>query len=573
MARRSSLVLLFAFVSGCVIGDDRDRPIQVTIGREVDASRGAVVCVEENAARIGAQVLGRGGNAVDAAVAVAFALAVTWPEAGNIGGGGFMLTSFQGRERFFDYREVAPRAATSTMFLRPDGSVDVDAIDHSYRGVGVPGTVAGLELAHRELGSLPWSELVAPAIALARNGFTVSPALEKSIASVREVLAKNAESARIFLGRDGTGMRAGEWLVQPDLARSLERIARDGAAGFYAGDTAKLLVGDSERNGGILTLADLSDYAARERAPLRARYRGHEVIGAPPPSSGGQVVLSSLLRLEHFDLGGLELGDPRELHLLLESQRRAFLDRARFLADPDYHEVDLARLLSAEHAKETADSIDPASATRSDELAAGLDGTLSDENEHTTHFSIVDRAGNAVANTYTLEQSWGSKIVAKGTGILLNDEMGDFNPKPGSSTRKGRIGTAPNGIAPGKRMLSSMCPLIVKDEQGALLFVGGTPGGRTIPSTMLRVVTALIDHRASPRVALDAGRVHHGLFPDVARVEAQVSEESRHVLATFGHELDVVERQGDCHAIAREGATLRAFADSRIAGTAAAPIE
>lgn len=571
---------LLAFVVGLVVGcttnaglDRRDRA-RIEVGHSVDATLGAVVCVEPQAAWIGAGVLADGGNAIDAAIATAFALAVTWPEAGNIGGGGFMLVRLEdGEAGFIDYRETAPSRASPTMFLKPDGSIDLDAIDHGWLGVGVPGTVAGLALAHEKYGTKPWSELVAPAARLARDGFVVSPTLAASIANARALLAKNDESARIWLRPDGSPRQAGEHVALRDLADSLDAIAADGARAFYRGEIARRIVADSRANGGLHSLEDFANYRAVLREPLRGTYRGHEILAAPPPSSGGQILLSALNQIEAFDeakaAAFARWGTAGELHLLAETLKRAFLDRYRFLGDPDFVTVDVAAWTAKERGVELASTIDPSRATPSLELAGDLDGTLSREGEHTTHFSVVDAQGNAVSNTYTLEQSWGSKITAKGTGILMNDEMGDFNAKPGVSTTKGRIGTTPNLAAPNKRMVSSMCPVIVTKE-GELILVAGSPGGRTIPSTVLRIVTAIIDHGLPADAALAATRVHHALFPDVLRVEETLADVEIEALRARGHAIERVAKQGDAHLIVRERGVRIAIADSRIDGAAAA---
>lgn len=580
LRRVVALVLFSSGGFGCSVTKHspavvEESAIEISVARELDASNGAVVCVEPEAARIGARVLADGGNAVDAAIATAFALAVTWPEAGNVGGGGFMLVRFQnGDAGFIDYREVAPSRASPTMFLRPDGSIDFEAIDHGWLGVGIPGTVAGLAMAHERYGSRPWTELVKPAAAIARRGFPISKALARSIASARPELAKNAESARIWLREDGTTREEGERVVLLDLANSLDAIAEGGARAFYEGVIAQKIVADSSAHGGLHTLEDFAKYEAVFREPLRGTYRGFDILAAPPPSSGGQILLSALNQLEALeDSSQLQLarmGTADELHLHAEALRRAFLERYRFLGDPDFVAVDIERVISKERGRELAVSIDPLRAALSRELAGDLDGTLRYESEHTTHFSVVDAMGNAVANTYTLEQSWGSKITAAGTGILMNDEMGDFNAKPGESTQTGRIGTSPNLAEPGKRMLSSMCPLIMTKD-GELELVAGSPGGRTIPSTVLRVVTGIVDHGMSAREVLSVPRVHHALFPDVLRVENALVESEVELLRSRGHTIERVSKQGDAHVIVRESETLRAIADTRIDGAAATP--
>ena len=539
---------------------------------------GVVVSVDPIASAVGAEVLGRGGHAVDAAVAVAFALAVTWPEAGNVGGGGFMLIrSDGGKAVCVDYREMAPAAAHARMFLDETGEVDRYHVRLGYRPVGVPGTVAGLWAAHQRFGRLAWRELVAPAIELASSGFEVREPLLRSIEKATE-LRDDAEAARIFVRPDGVPVEVGTRLVQADLARSLRAIADGGPDAFYRGWIAERIVAASRAAGGLHTMDDFAAYRAVERTPLRASYRGFEILAAPPPTGGGAILMESLKQLEGFPLSDLDVGSAAELHLLAETLRRSFLDRALHLGDPDFAPFDVDSLLTDSHAATRRDTIDPIRATRSDDLAGDLAGTLPPEGESTTHFSVVDTDGNAVSNTYTLEESWGAKLVAPGTGIVLNNEMHDFNVTPGRSTRSGRVGTAPNTIEPRKRMLSSMCPAIVvkPDEPGRPArpwLVLGSPGGRTIPSTVLRVVTGVIDHGLSPVDAVELTRVHHQLYPDRITVEESVSADAVARLSDMGHEVRTRERQGDCHAIGVDPASGRMLgvADGRRDGGAAAP--
>lgn len=543
----------------------------VVVASSAPATDGAVVCVEPLAASAGARVLADGGNAIDAAVATALALAVTWPEAGNLGGGGFMLVRLaDGTSSFVDYREKAPNAAGPDLFLDEQGEVDPHHVRLGFRPVGVPGTVAGLALVHDRFGRLPWARLVQPAIQLAEAGFKVSPALATSIASAARELALCDRARAVFLHPDGSPLEEGERLRQVDLAWSLKRIAAMGRDAFYTGMIARRIVADSEKRGGILQLEDFQAYEAVVREPLSGTYRGYEVIAGPPPTGGGAILLESLNQLEQFELGRLEPGSARELHLLGEVLRRAFLDRALHLGDSDFVAVPLDRLVSKEHALGLAAGIDPHRASTSDSIAGDLAGTLLPaESDSTTHFSVIDRDGNAVSNTYTLEESWGAKVVASGTGIVLNNEMHDFNVQPGVSSRAGRVGTAPNLIAPGKRMLSSMCPVILtRDRQ--LFLVAGSPGGRTIPSTVLRVVTAVIDHRLHPADAVRLARVHHGLYPDLLSIEERASIATVRSLESMGHSIRRRRRQGDCHVIGRHPDTGRfiAVADDRLAGAA-----
>ncbi len=563
----SALVALLA-LAGCQSAD-------IVIGRDLDAAGGAVVSVEPLASATGARALARGGNAVDAAIATAFALAVTWPEAGNVGGGGFMLIRAPGgRALFIDYREKAPRAAEASMFLGPDGKVDKNATRLGYRCAGVPGTVAGLWLAHQLYGDLDWAELVLPAADLAEGGFEVSAELAASSARHARELALCEETRRIFLAPDGLPLRAGDWLCQPDLARSLRLIALDGRRTFYEGELARQIVAGARTQGGILTLEDFRRYEAVVRRPLTGSYRGCRVLAGPPPTSGGQVLIECLNQLDGFDLAALPAGDAAELHLLAEVLQRAFLDRALHLGDPDFVSDPLGAILDQEYGRRLGAGIDPERATPSDRLAGDLGGTLLPaEGESTTHISVVDRHGCAVANTYTLEESWGAKVVAAGTGILLNNEMADFNPQPGRSDRDGQIGTRPNVIEPEKRMLSSMCPVIV-ERDGELLLVAGSPGGRTIPASVLRVVTGIVDRGLSPAEAVALIRVHHGLYPDRLRIEKAAPAEVKQRLAGMGHALEEREFLGDCHVIGRDPSSgrLRAVADHRRLGAAAAVV-
>jgi gamma-glutamyltranspeptidase/glutathione hydrolase len=500
-----------------------------------------VVAVSPAGAEVGREVLKQGGNAVDAAVATAFVEAVTWPQAGNIGGGGFMLIYPGGKAEpiVIDYRETAPQAAAKTMFTKKDDG-------YSAKAVGVPGTVAGLALAHARFGKLPWKDVVAPAAKLAADGFAIDEALASSLNSV-VASSKDFPELRRVLGKDGGEGRwkAGDRLMQKDLAKTLQRIADNGADGFYQGETADLLAAQMKDGGGIITKEDLASYKAKERAPIHGTYRGYDVYGPPLPSSGGICLIEMLNMLENFDLRKQGRWSPETLHLMIETMRRAYCDRARYLGDQDFVKIPDS-LTSKEYAKKLADGIDRDKATPSADLAKGI--PLAAEGESTTHFSIIDADGMAVSNTYTLEQSYGTRIMLKGAGFLLNNQMTDFNWFPGETTAKGQIGTEPNQIAPGKRMLSSMTPTIVAKD-GKVLLVTGSPGSRTIINTVLCVVVNVIDFDMDARSAVDAPRLHHQWFPDEARFEGATEyPEAVKRLKEMGHVV-VGGKQGDAHTI------------------------
>jgi len=492
----------------------------------------AVASESALASAVGARILERGGNAVDAAVATAFALAVTLPIAGNLGGGGFLVAWAGDRAggTCFDFRETAPRAATERMFLDGEGRYDRERHHWSILSVGVPGSVAGLRLAHDRVGKMPWPDLVQPAVELAERGFPVSRGLAESLSEVLPSMAKYPASMAQF-SREGKPLRPGEILRQPDLARTLGRIRNLGADDFYRGETAGLIVAEMERLGGIVRKEDLQEYYAVERKPVQGTYRGYEVLSMPPPSSGGVALIEMLNILEGYDLAAPGLRSARETHLIIESMRRAYADRALHLGDPDRVEVPVGRLISKEHARELRATIRPDRASRSSPTVF----RWTSEGSQTTHLSVIDRNRMAVSLTTTLEQAYGSRIVVPGAGFLLNNEMGDFNPVPGSTDEKGRIGTPPNLVAPGKRMLSSMTPTIVVRD-GIPVLVVGSPGGRTIINTVLQVVLDVLDHGVPIQDAVDLPRFHHQWLPD--RVSAEVrcfSPETRKALEELGH--------------------------------------
>ncbi len=524
---------------------------QVPTDLGVPGRQGVVVTASDIASDIGAAVLGRGGTAVDAAVATAFAMAVTYPTAGNIGGGGFMVVRLpDGSATAFDFRERAPGKSTPTMYLDAEGNINRRLTAAGYLAPGVPGTVRGLALAHSRFGKLPWRDVVMPAADLARNGFRVSASLASGLN--REVggpMAPFPGSVAAY-GKPGGGQWAdGDTLVLGDLAKTLTAIAMDGPDTFYTGWIADLIEKDMAANGGLITKADLAAYQAKERAVMRGTFLGYDIISMPPPSSGGTALIEMLNMLEALGIQRLERLSAEAVHLTTEARRRAFLDRARFLGDPDFVEVPVARLTSKSHAREHIASIDRTKASSSAELGKDIVTAGIEESDETTHFSVADREGMAVALTYTLEGGYGSHLVIPGTGFLLNNEMGDFNKKPGTTNLTGDIGTPANLIAPGKRMLSSMTPVIVARD-GRLVLVTGSPGGRTIINTSLDVVLGVTAWGLTGREAVDAPRMHHQWMPDRLSIETDgVSDEVLAALTALGHDVRMGGRQGSAQSI------------------------
>jgi gamma-glutamyltranspeptidase/glutathione hydrolase len=504
-----------------------------------------VVSATELASRVGADILEAGGNAVDAAIATGFALAVTHPSAGNIGGGGFMVIRFpDGTSTVFDYREKAPLAAHPEMFLDENGEYSREIHHSSYRSVGVPGTVAGFVKAHETYGELEWEQLVQPAVALARDGFEMMPGLARSLEYAIERMEPYPVSVAQF-SKDGEPYEAGELFRQPDLAGTLERIMREGRAGFYAGETARLIAEEMERGGGLITEEDLARYEAHEREPIRGSYRGYDLISMPPPSSGGTALIEMLNILEGYDISEMGHNSPEYIHHLVEAMRRAYRDRATFLADADFAEVPIERLTSKEYASQLRETINVAHAGRS----TPEDVNLPYESTETTHYSVVDANGMAVAVTYTLESGYGSKITVAGGGFLLNNEMGDFNGRPGLTDSTGLIGTDPNLARPEQRMLSSMTPTILSKD-GQLVAVVGSPGGRTIINSVLQVVLNLADFEMGIQEAVDAPRLHHQWLPDMVRFEERgAMVEAQAALEQMGHSVEVRGTQGRTNCI------------------------
>ena len=517
----------------------------------VPSTQGLVVCVSAPACDAGAAVLSRGGNAVDAAVATAFALAVTHPSAGNIGGGGFMIVRTpSGDVTAFDYREKAPLQATPTMYLGADGNIDGSLTRAGYLAPGVPGSVRGLEAAHRKFGKLPWRDVVTPGVTLAEQGFELSPALARSLNAELPRMSGFPASVKAY-GKPGGGeWAAGDRLVLIDLGRALRAIATDGADAFYKGWIADRMAADMQANGGLITRKDLATYQAKIRKPIKGSYKGFEIVSMPPPSSGGVALVEMLNILEPLDLKSKGLLTAPALHAQIEAMRRAYLDRARHLGDPDFSSIPIDRLTSKSHARAVAASIETDKASKSAELGKDiLTAITTPEPDETTHYSVIDRHGMAVATTTTLEGGFGSHVVVAGAGFLLNNEMGDFNKKPGFTSSGGDIGTSANVIAPGKRMLSSMTPTIVT-KNGKVVLITGSPGGRTIINTVLTVVLGVTEYGLSGSEAVALARLPHQWMPDRVTVEKDgVPQETIDRLRAMGHLVEVATRQGDAHSI------------------------
>ncbi|MCE9602786.1 MAG: gamma-glutamyltransferase [Gemmatimonadetes bacterium] len=523
---------------------------------ELVSTTGVVVSAHHLASDAGAAMLAKGGNAVDAAVATAFALAVTHPSAGNIGGGGFMVIRLaDGTATTIDYREKAPAKATATMYVDKKGRIAWAATDSGWRAPGVPGTVRGLAMAHGKFGKLPWAAVVMPAVQLAEQGFELSGPFANDLnEAVAKFLAPFPASVAAY-GKPGGGKwAAGDTLRLPQLGRALRAISEGGPDAFYTGWIADSIDAQMRAHGGLIGRTDLAAYKAVEREPVRGSFNGYDLIAMGPPSSGGMVMMLTLNQLEALGIAGRKRGDAMTLHLRIEAARRTYLDRARWLGDPDFTEIPLARLLSKEYARELAAGIDTAHASSSAELGKDI-LTPAAESRQTTHFSVVDAEGNAVSNTYTIEGWYGSGVVV--AGFLLNNEMGDFNKKPGFTDQGWAIGTPANVIAPGKRMLSSMSPVIVT-QGGALRLVTGSPGGRTIPNSVLNVVLGVTAFGEGVRAAVDAPRIHHQWMPDTASFEAgAATPEVLTALRAMGHAIkeEPARSQGDAHSILYDAAT------------------
>ena len=535
------------------------------------AKNGMVASQEALASEIGLQILKDGGNAVDAAVAVGFALAVTLPRAGNIGGGGFMMIydAKTGKTVALDYREKAPLKAHKDMYLGTDGEADSELSRYHGLAVGVPGTVAGLVTALEQFGSMPLDKVMAPAINLAKNGIEVTPGLSDSLNALENRLKKWPSTAKVFFKPDGSAYEVGERLYQPELAKSLKLIASQGKDGFYQGKTAEQIVKAVNDAGGIMNMQDFADYKAIMREPVRGTYRGYEIASMPPPSSGGAHIVQILNILEGYPLKDYGQNSAQTIHLMSEAMQLAYADRAEYLGDSDFIDVPLSGITSKSYAQKLRAKIDPNKATPASQIKP--DNPVPYESDETTHFSIIDKYGNAVANTYTLNFSYGTGLVAEGTGILLNNEMDDFSAKAGVPNAFGVVGSDANAIAPGKRMLSSMAPsLLIKDKQIELVI--GTPGGSTIFTSIFQVINNLYDYKLPLAEAVAAPRFHHQLLPkDQITMEpyAQLSPDVQQALVDKGYKLVTQSWSlGDIQAIKVTNGQVEAAADPRSRGVA-----
>ena len=535
----------------------------------VPAEHGMVVAQEKLAARIGADILRQGGNAVDAAVATGFALAVTYPRAGNIGGGGFMVIHLAERNEdvTIDYRETAPAATKSDIFLGSDGKPDIAKSRDSALAIGVPGTVAGLAIALDKYGSGKFSlaDVVKPGLALAANGIEISDDIADTLPFFRKRIERWSSSTKVFSRPDGTPLREGDVLIQRDLAATLTAIVEQGPRGFYEGPVAEKLVKAIADAGGIMTTDDLKSYQPVIRAPVRGNYRGYDIVSMPLPSSGGTVLLEALNILEGFPMADMKQGSAASLHLIIEAMKRAYADRARYLGDPAYVNAPMAALIAKDYAARQRAGIDLDRATPADALAARPPR----EGSNTTHYSVVDSSGNAVSNTYTLNFPYGVGLVADGTGVLLNNELDDFTAAPGASNAFGLVGFEANLPGPGKRPLSSMSPTIVLKD-GKPVLVTGTPGGSRIISAVVQIVVNVLDYRMDVAAAVAAPRVHHQWMPDEVRVERGFPEETLAALKAKGHAVIEPLGQTSANSIAITPNGLLGAPDPRTRGSEAA---
>lgn len=564
----TSLLVLCAFLFTSLL------PLQAASPEPVRAKHGMVASTNRLASQVGVDILKRGGNAVDASIAVAFALAVTYPSAGNLGGGGFMMIRLaDGKTTAIDYRETAPAKASQNVFLNAKGEL-IQGEGSSligYRAGGVPGTVAGMEMAFKKYGSgkVTWAQLIEPARQLAASGFIVSHRLARSLREKQAQFSPYEESRRIFL-RDGKFFNEGDILRQNELAQTLWRLEKFGAREFYEGQTAQLIAADMARHNGLITLEDLRAYKPRERVPLRGLYRGYEIVSMPPPSSGGAVLLQILNILEGFDLRANGWNSAANYHIEVEAMRRAFADRAQWMGDADFVRVPVAGLIEKDYAARRRMTIDLQKASSSLEIRSGQ--PTGAESLETTHFSVVDGQGNAVSNTYTVNGSYGSGVTIQGSGVLLNNEMDDFTTKPNTPNLYGVIQSELNAVAPNKRPLSSMTPTFVLRKDGTLWFALGSPGGPTIINTVLQTILNVVDFDMNLQQAVDAPRIHHQWLPDEIVYEPLgLSPDTMNELKRRGHKFNAAPRNmGDVQAIMIEEKTgmLLGASDGRQEGVA-----
>lgn len=521
---------------------------QMATAQPVWAKHGMVASQEMLASRTGVEILKQGGNAVDAAVAVAFSLAVTLPRAGNIGGGGFMLVHLakENKTIAIDYREIAPSKAKKDIFLDENGDAVTKLSREHGLAVGVPGTVMGMSLALEKYGTMTMAQVTAPAIKMAQEGISVSPDLAVSLAGLKRRMSQWPSTAAIFYKADGSDYQVDDILKQPELAHSLQLIAEKGTKGFYEGETAEKLVKAVQDAGGIMTLEDLKHYKAVEREPVRGQYRGYEVVSMPPPSSGGVHIIEMLNVLQQFPIDQFGHNTAQTIHVMAETMKHAYADRSEYLGDPDFYKVPAQQLTDKHYAQKIASQIALNKTTPSTEIKPG--NLAPYESDQTTHFSVVDKWGNAVSNTYTLNFSYGSGLVAKGTGILLNNEMDDFSAKPGTPNGYGLVGGDANAVEGNKRPLSSMSPTIVMKD-GKPFLVTGSPGGSRIITTTLQIIMNVIDHGLNIAEASNAARVHHQWLPDELRVETSLNRDTISLLEAKGHKVKVQSAMGSTQSI------------------------
>jgi gamma-glutamyltranspeptidase/glutathione hydrolase len=564
--RKAAFALIFLLASPLLAHGENS---QIPATQAVIASNGMVAAQEAIAARIGAEILQKGGNAIDAAVAAGFAMAVTYPRAGNIGGGGFMVIHLaNGQDTTIDYRETAPAAINAKSFLDAQGNADPQKSRDSALAIGVPGTVAGLALAERKYGSgkFALADLIKPAIALARDGIAVADDTADSLPRDIARIARWPSSAPIFARADGSALAPGDRLLQTDLANTLAAIAQNGPQAFYEGDVAQKIAAAVQASGGVMTIDDLKAYRAVERSPVRGTYRGYDIVSMPPPSSGGVALIEMLNILEGYDLEHTD--QTQSLFLIIEAMKRAYADRAYFLGDPDVVKVPVARLISKSYADKWRASIDPAHATAAKDIHPDA-MTVKSEGRNTTHFSVTDRFGNAVSNTYTLNFSYGVGLVAAGTGILLNNELDDFAAKADAPNAYGLLGFEANAPGPGKRPLSSMTPTIVLKD-GKPFLVTGSPGGSVIINTVLQVIVNVIDRGMDIAAAVAAPRVHHQWMPDRVYAEAGFPDEVIAALVARGDGVTVRKLTSSANSILVTSAGFAGAADPRTRGALAA---
>lgn len=559
---RYLLVALLLFWQGSVAAQVVSYGVEEDIFHPVYAKNGMVASVNSIATRVGVDVLERGGNAVDAAVAVGYVLAVTHPQAGNIGGGGFMLLRTKdGKTTAIDFREMAPSKASRDMFLDEKGNADSKKSLTSHLASGVPGTVAGFAMATEKYGTMPMSDLIQPALALAKDGFPVNQTLADDLVQYgREVLLNNDHSRAIFFKSGDVPWSKGEILIQTDLAASLDLIAKQGVDAFYKGPIADQIANEMEKNGGLITKADLAAYKAVERQPVSGTYRGYEVYSMPAPSSGGIHIIQILNILESFDLKSMGQNSADAIHVMSEAMKFAYADRSEYLGDPDFVTVPVGALTSKEYAKSLAAKIDMNKARPSSEIRPGKLAPY--ESDQTTHYSVVDSQGNAVAVTYTLNTNFGSGIVAGSSGILLNNQMDDFSAKPGVPNVYGLIGGEANAVQAGKRPLSSMSPTIVTKD-GQVFLVTGSPGGSRIITTVLQIVLNTLEFNMNIAEATNAPRIHHQWLPEEIRIEKGISPDTIRLLEKKGHKVSVKPTMGSTQSIVVTPEGLFGAADPR----------